>query len=115
MARTLKPGGLAVVSFYAKGTFAPIDDIVGLRYPVVDSGLLESTGCDFRVEQEEVRVDYASARDALDALRSTGVNALRREPLGVASTREIMRRITNPDGSASLIYNVKYIVLIKKS
>lgn len=115
MARALKPGGLAVVSFYAKGTFAPIDDIVGLRYPVVDSGLLESTGCDFMVEQEEVRVDYASARDALDALRSTGVNALRREPLGVASTREIMRRITNPDGSASLIYNVKYIVLIKKS
>ncbi len=111
--KALRPGGVAVISFFGKGTFRAIADMVSLRYPAVDEAFLQRLECDYTIENREIAIDFPSASEALRNLRATGVNALSSRPLPVAATREIMRRISNPDSTATLTYSVTYITLRK--
>lgn len=113
IATALKPGGVAVISYFGHNTFNAIADIIGLRYPVVDSKLLDTTGCEYSVGEETIEVNFPSATAALANLRDTGVNSLSRKPGSVGQTREIMRRISNSDSTATLSYHAIYITLHK--
>lgn len=111
--KALRPGGVAVISYFGKGTFQAIADIISLRYPIVDASFIEHLGCDCQIEHQDIDIDYPSAAEALRSLRATGVNALSSTPLPVSATREIMRRISNPDNTATLTYSAVYIIIRK--
>lgn len=112
--RCLRSGGQAFISYFAKGTLENIADIATLRYPTIDAALIEDAGCRCEMHEEVFSLDFDSAKSALTHLKRTGVNSLRRTPVSVSQTREILRRISNTDGSATLSFKVAYIIISKQ-
>lgn len=105
----LTPGGKAFFTFFSNGTLAEIADIVSLNYPIVDEKLFDKLPVEVEITTRQYQQNFASAADALRHLRLTGVNAINRNPLSVAQTREILSRISNPDNSATLNFSITYL------
>lgn len=111
--RTLRSGGNAYLSFFAKGTLESIADFATLRYPSVDKEFLEASGCSFDIGEETLTISFDSPREALRHLKRTGVNSLRRDPVPIGRTREILSRITNEEGIATLSFRTIYLTISK--
>lgn len=116
VARTLRPGGQAFIAYYGSGSFKNIARSgVTLDYPSIELDLFDDLDVEVAESQTMVEARFDSPLDALGHLRSTGVNSLRRKPLGVAATRQILRLLANPDNSASLHFDARFLTISKKS
>lgn len=111
--RSLRSGGHAYISFFAKGTLDSIADIATLRYPSIDRKFIEETGCRCEIAEEIITIDFDSPQSALRHLKRTGVNSLRRTPVPVGQSREILRRLSNADNSATLSFKAIYLIISK--
>ncbi len=111
--RCLRCGGHAYISFFAKGTLGSIAEIATLRYPSIGKEFIEESGCRCETDEETITLDFNSPQSALRHLKRTGVNSLRRTPISVGQTREILRRLSNSDGSATLSFRAVYLIISK--
>lgn len=111
--RTLRSGGNLFFAFFAKGTLDSIADIATLRYPSVDREFLEASGCSFEIDEESISISFDSPNDALRHLKRTGVNSIRRTPTPIGRTREILSRITDSKGKATLSFKTIYLTISK--
>lgn len=112
--RVLKPGGVAILSFYIEGTIPELnglDDIPRMHYPNVDDMLPSLQGVEYHTHKEMFHEIFPMPRHALEHLRETGVNALNRKPMSVADTRHLMKKFV--DGFSVLDYNAQFIVIKK--
>lgn len=116
IARILKPGGKAVVSTYGRNTFSALSSVSpqsGLHYPSLGSSLFRRLNVEGTCESETNELSFQSAREALQHTRLTGVNATSRKTLSVADTKNLLKKLTKADGSASLDFEVIYITFTK--
>lgn len=114
--RILRPGGVAILSFYIDGTIPELnecDDIPRMHYPKVDDILQSLTGVKYYTHTEEFKERFSSPAFALAHLRDTGVNALNRTSMPVAQTRRLMNLLSNRGYFSELVYNTQFIVIKK--
>lgn len=112
--RVLRPGGVAILSFYIEGTIPELnrfDDIPRMHYPNVDDMLPSLQGVEYHTRKEMFHEIFSMPRHALEHLRETGVNALNRKPMSVADTRRLMKMLAN--GFSVLDYNAQFLVIKK--
>lgn len=116
VARVLKPGGMALISTYGKGTFSCLRETApeaALHYAPLDEGLLARAGVEGEIISKRYELEFDSPRAALDHIRLTGVNATRRSPLSVGKTRRLLEALRRDDGTASLDFEALFIKIKK--
>lgn len=115
IARILRPGGNAFISCYIDGTLPQLKQVApefALHYPHLEDMARLAGGADVETEVRDYDLGFDSAAEALCHLRDTGVNSLRRKPMTVAQTRQLMRSLMS-DGKAALKFNTLYIKIRK--
>lgn len=108
--RVLKPGGVAALSLYVKGTYRTLASRLGVSLNYADPGRLQSVLKGVRVllaETEEDIVSFPTTRQLLGHLRATGVNAVGNPP---ASS---LRRVLRENSLTRLEYNTFYLIFTR--
>lgn len=105
--RILRPGGTALISTFGRNNMKELAGLApSLPYPAADE--LPDV-----VADEEIRLEFPTAAEALRHMRLTGVNAVS-QTISAADVLRLTRRWPRtPHGSYTLTYNPLYIKISK--
>lgn len=109
-ARRLRKGGRLLVSSFLPGNLKELNALrpSPLRYMRREDieRVMKENFREYEIRDEEIAIDFGSAREALLHLRRTGVGGVGKSGLPL---QEICRRLSAPDGTARLTYRPVYV------
>lgn len=109
-ARRLRKGGRLLVSSFLPGNLKELNALrpSPLRYIRREEieRVMKENFREYEIRDEEIAIDFGSAREALLHLRRTGVGGVGKSGLPL---QEICRRLSAPDGTARLTYRPVYV------
>lgn len=119
LGKILRPGGIAAIALYGKGTFREIEAATGRSLSYLTFDQLKKAAAASGLEvmyaaEEKSTVSFPTVTDLMRHLKYTGVNSL-----GNGGSGDALRMLRNfqslPDGSAPLTYHPLYLILKKST